>query len=102
MLQDIHWSLGLLGYFPTYTLGSLAAAQLVEACERALGPLEPLLARLELAPIGAWLREHVHRHGSRYPPDELLERATGAPLGERALLDQLRRMCEAAYGTTSN
>jgi carboxypeptidase Taq len=76
-LQDIHWADGLIGYFPTYTLGNVYAAQLFAAAERAVGPLEESFARGEFAPLREWLREHVHRHGMRWPVATLVERATG-------------------------
>jgi carboxypeptidase Taq len=76
-LQDIHWADGLIGYFPTYTLGNVYAAQLFAAAERAVGPLDESFARGEFEPLREWLREHVHRHGMRWPVAELVERATG-------------------------
>ncbi|MBW6455769.1 MAG: carboxypeptidase M32, partial [Trueperaceae bacterium] len=79
-LQDVHWSWGMFGYFPTYSLGTLASVQLWEAMARDLGDLEALVRAGRFAPILAWLVEHVHRHGSRFAPEELLERATGGPL----------------------
>ena len=69
---------GLIGYFPTYTLGNVYCAQLFAAAERAIGPLEDAFARGEFEPLREWLREHVHRHGMRWPVPELIERATGA------------------------
>ena len=77
LLQDIHWSQGMFGYFPTYTLGTMAAAQLFAAAERALGDLEAAFAAGEFAPLLAWLRRNVHAHASRYQAPELIERATG-------------------------
>ena len=79
-LQDIHWYAGAWGYFPTYTLGAMAAAQLYAAATGADGSIEPALARGDFAPLYAWLRPNVHEQGSRYDTDELLERATGRPL----------------------
>jgi carboxypeptidase Taq len=78
-LQDIHWSEGLIGYFPTYTLGNVYAAQLFEAAESALGSLEELFAAGDFSPLREWLRENVHRHGRRYPAPRLIERVTGYP-----------------------
>ncbi len=93
-LQDVHWSCGLFGYFPTYTLGNLYAAQLFAAAENELGGQEESFARGEFAPLLAWLRTNVHRHGSRWPAAELCRRATGGPLGAdafaRALEGRLR------------
>lgn len=97
LLQDIHWAMGLFGYFPTYTLGSMAAAQLFEAAERDLANLDGAFAEGEFGPLLGWLRDRVHRHGSRYTLDELLTRATGRPLSPEPLLAHLRRKLDAAY-----
>ena len=90
-LQDIHWSEGLIGYFPTYTLGNIYAAQLFAAAERAVGPLEESFARGEFAPLLGWLREHVHRHGKRWPVATLIERATGEGPNPAHLIESLTR-----------
>jgi carboxypeptidase Taq len=97
-LQDVHWSCGLFGYFPTYTLGNLYAAQLAAAAARALGDLDGQLARGEFAPLRDWLREHVHRHGRRHEPTELCRLATGAPLSSEPFLAHLERKLAAVYG----
>jgi carboxypeptidase Taq len=80
-LQDIHWGAGSFGYFPSYALGCLIAAQLWETIESELGPREADLRRGEVAPIKAWLAERVHRHGRRLDTIPLLEQATGRGLG---------------------
>ncbi|MBL8728101.1 MAG: carboxypeptidase M32 [Planctomycetes bacterium] len=97
-LQDVHWSCGLFGYFPTYTLGNLYAAQFAAAADRALGGLAPLLRRGEFTPLREWLREHVHRHGRRFPPAELVRRASGAALSATAFLGYLERKLGEVYG----
>jgi len=79
-LQDVHWGAGSFGYFPSYALGCLIAAQLWEAIEEELGPREHDLRRGEVAPIQRWLAEHVHRHGRRLDTIELVETATGRGL----------------------
>jgi carboxypeptidase Taq len=79
-LQDIHWYDGALGYFPSYTLGAMAAAQLMAAARRAVPDLDAALARGDLGPLQAWLRTHVHGLGSRYGFNDLLVHATGKPL----------------------
>jgi carboxypeptidase Taq len=86
VLQDVHWSGGMIGYFPTYTLGNLYAAQLYAAAERDLGDLQAQFRRGEFAPLLEWLREKVHRQGQRYPAKELIERITGAPPSAEPLL----------------
>ena len=89
-LQDGHWAEGLIGYFPTYTLGNLYAAQLFAAARAQLGDLDVQFARGDFATLLGWLREHVHRHGQRYTPKQLVERATGAPPDWRPLIAALR------------
>jgi carboxypeptidase Taq len=79
-LQDIHWGAGSFGYFPSYALGCLIAAQLWEALEAEIGPREEDLRRGETAPIQRWLAEHVHRHGRRLDTIPLVERVTGRGL----------------------
>ncbi|MEZ5144678.1 MAG: carboxypeptidase M32 [Acidimicrobiales bacterium] len=98
VLQDIHWSMGAFGYFPTYTLGNLLAAQLFEAAGAAIGDLDDRLAAGDLAPLLDWLRTNVHRHASRLTAPELIEQATGGPLRADALLRHLRATTEAVYG----
>jgi len=77
VLQDTHWAAGAFGYFPSYALGCLIAAQLWEALERDLGAQDEALARADVAAIRDWLAEHVHRHGRRLDTEPLVERATG-------------------------
>jgi len=98
ILQDIHWAQGVFGYFPTYTLGTMIAAQLFAAAERELGELEEAFARGELRPLLDWLRDRIHRHGGRYETPELVTRATGEPLSADPLLAYLRRNVEEVYG----
>jgi carboxypeptidase Taq len=79
-LQDIHWYDGAFGYFPSYTLGAMAAAQLMAAARRAVADLDLALARGDLAPLIGWLRRHVHGRGSLLGFNDLLREATGKPL----------------------
>ena len=79
-LQDIHWYDGGFGYFPSYTLGAMAAAQLMAAARRAVPGLDAALAQGEHAPLLAWLRTNVHAQGSRLGFNALLQAATGKPL----------------------
>ncbi len=80
VLQDIHWYDGGFGYFPSYTLGAMAAAQLMAAARRALPALDAAFARGDLSPLVGWLRTHVHAHGATLGFNELLRAATGKPL----------------------
>src|SRR5205085_9212422 len=72
-LQDGHWPSGLIGYFPTYTLGNVFAAQLFARAAADLGGLDAAMARGEFAGLLGWLRQHVHRHGSRYTAAGLID-----------------------------
>ncbi len=98
ILQDVHWSAGLIGYFPTYTLGNLYAAQLMEAMARDVGDLPPLVGRGEFQPLLGWLREKIHAHGGCYHPVELIKNACGQPLDSRPLVNYLRSKLEGVYG----
>ncbi|MUW14047.1 carboxypeptidase M32 [Halorubrum sp. CBA1125] len=93
-LQDIHWAHGNFGYFPTYSLGSVMAAQLFSAAEDDVADLEAKIADGEFADLREWLAENVHRHGSRYETNELVKRATGEDFAADAFLDYV----EAKYG----
>ena len=79
-LQDIHWSTGLFGSFPTYTIGNVMSAQWLEAARAQDPAIAAALERGETEPLRAWLQENVYRHGRRFAPDALLERATGRGL----------------------
>ena len=79
-LQDIHWYDGLFGYFPTYTLGAMIAAQLFDAAKRADATILPGIAKGDFAPLLAWLRDNVHSKGSFLSRGEIIEGATGRPL----------------------
>jgi len=90
VLQDIHWYDGYWGYFPTYTLGALIAAQLFAAARRAIPSLVEEIGRGEFAPLLDWLRREVHAQGSLWSTAELVEKATGEPLGTTAFERHLR------------
>ena len=97
-LQDVHWSAGLFGYFPTYTLGNLAAAQWMASARAELGDLDAAFAAGEFAPLLSWLRRHVHGHGATRTPRELLIAGTGKPLGSQAFLEHLQARLLPAHG----
>ncbi len=90
-MQDIHWADGLFGYFPTYTLGNLYAAQLAEVADRELGGLDAAVERGRFTDILAFMRDRVHRHGAMHPTPELMRRATGRELSADALIEHLAR-----------
>jgi carboxypeptidase Taq len=97
-LQDGHWAAAMFGYFPVYTVGNLIAAQLFDRARIELGDLEVAFARGDFGGLLGWLRERVYGHGGRYPVGQLIERATGAPLSDRAFLEGLRRKYGELYG----
>jgi carboxypeptidase Taq len=98
-LQDVHWSFGGFGYFPTYTLGNIMSVQLFEAAKRAHPEIERELGAGEFGTLLAWLRENVHRHGAKYEPGELLERATGSQLDAAPYIRYLQTKYRALYGS---
>jgi carboxypeptidase Taq len=98
VLQDIHWSAGLVGYFPTYTLGNIYAAELMAAAEHDLPNLRAGFAAGQFAELLHWLSERVHKHGRQQTSDALVEQAIGRPPAETALLESLRRRYGPAYG----
>jgi carboxypeptidase Taq len=89
-LQDMHWSDGLIGYFPTYTLGNIYSAQLFKAAERKLGPLNDAFARGEFSSLREWLNENVYRYGHQFSAARIIEKATGTLGNPSALIDSLR------------
>jgi carboxypeptidase Taq len=100
VLQDIHWSAGLIGYFPTYTLGNMFAAQLMEAAERAIPGLGRQMAAGQFGDLLGWLRRQVHASGRTHESEPLVERVTGEPASERWLVESLFRRYGPAYGLT--
>ncbi len=90
-LQDIHWFVGAWGYFPTYTLGAMTAAQLYDAAKRARPEIPSSIGRGDFAPLLAWLSEQVHGQASRWSSTELIERATGRPLDPAIFKAHLER-----------
>ena len=97
VLQDVHWSQGAFGYFPTYTLGTLTAAQLMEAIQDDLPDLPEQIADGRFAPLLDWLRTHIHQHGRVLDAPDLLERATGEALSTEAWLRYARDKFGALY-----
>lgn len=97
-LQDIHWSGGAFGYFPTYTLGNLYAAQFYATARTELGDLDGMIRRGEFLPLKEWLHRKIHREGRRYRAAELVVAVTGEPLTPRHLLSHLTEKYGALYG----
>ncbi len=98
VLQDIHWSQGSLGYFPTYALGNLISAQIWQRMEQDLGDLGAYMARGDFRPLLAWLQERIYRHGSKYEPRELVQRVTGSDIQAGPYLAYLERKYGEIYG----
>ncbi len=96
-LQDIHWSMGAIGYFPTYTLGNLYAAQILAVFKKEHPQWESKIAKGELGFIREWLKEKIHRFGRRYPPKELMQKVTGKPLSEQPYIDYLEEKYRSLY-----
>jgi len=97
-LQDIHWSMGAFGYFPTYTLGNLYAAQFFEQARQDIPALDDHIRRNEHHPLLDWLRENIHRHGRRYRADELVERLTGRALSIKPFVNYVKSKFGEVYG----
>lgn len=97
-LQDIHWSHGSIGYFPTYTLGNLYAAQFYEKAKSEIPGLEDQFARGEFGGLLSWLRQHIHQHGRKYRPRELVKKVTGLEPSSEPLMRHLRAKAREWYG----
>jgi carboxypeptidase Taq len=90
VLQDVHWSGGMIGYFSTYLIGTVASVQIWQAAQRDLPDIEGQVAAGEFTPLREWLGEHVHALGRKYSPQETLRRATGSTIAAQPYLDYLR------------
>jgi carboxypeptidase Taq len=97
MLQDVHWSCGLFGYFPTYSLGNLYAGCLYQALGAAVPGLEAQLAKGDTSAATTWLRENVQQHGGLFEPREVITRACGFEPHEGPLLDYLETKFRGIY-----
>lgn len=96
-LQDVHWSMGAIGYFPTYTLGNLYATQFWAALKRQLPDLDHSFARGEFGPLLAWLRREIHSHGRRFTAPDLCQRVTGESLTALPFMAYLESKLKALY-----
>jgi len=97
-LQDVHWSAGLIGYFPTYCLGNLYSAQFFAKAKKDMPDLPEQMQRGNLKPLLDWLRKNIHQHGSRYRARQLGERVTGQPLSHVPLMDYMKAKYGEIYG----
>jgi carboxypeptidase Taq len=98
VLQDIHWSSGGFGYFPTYTLGNLISVQLYERASAAIPTLPKQMAAGKFDELLAWLRQHIHQHGRKFTAMELLQKATGRGLDPVPYLNYIRAKYSDLYG----
>ncbi len=97
-LQDIHWSMGSIGYFPTYTLGNLYAAQFFDKAKEEIPDLEEQFARGEFSALKTWLNEKIHSHGKRYRAADLCRVVTGKELSAEPLMNHLNSKLRPLYG----
>jgi len=98
VLQDVHWSGGAVGYFPTYSLGNVVSVQLWEQLRTEIPDLDSQLERGEFGELNGWLRENLHRHGRKYTSRETLERITGGGMDPGPYLRYLREKLGEIYG----
>lgn len=97
VLQDVHWSGGMMGYFPTYALGNLVSAQLWECIQRDLPNLEEQIEAGKFDELLGWLREKIHRHGAKFEPQDLVKRVTGSKINPDAYMRYLSEKFSAIY-----
>lgn len=98
VLQDVHWSHGFIGYFPTYALGNLISAQLWETIHKDIPDVEDQIRKGEFSQLLGWLREKIHRHGSKFEAPELVQRITGQPITPQPYIRYLRQKYGEIYG----
>ncbi|WP_128895352.1 carboxypeptidase M32 [Longirhabdus pacifica] len=97
VLQDVHWSMGAIGYFPTYALGNLYAAQMTETMKKQMPQYSDLIRKGDLAPIKQWMTENVYRHGSMYEPNELIQQITDEPLNASYFVNYVKEKFGSLY-----
>jgi carboxypeptidase Taq len=98
VLQDVHWSEGIIGYFPTYALGNIIAAQIWQAVRSDIPDLDDQLGRGEFAPLREWLRDRLHRHGRKFLPADMVQRVTGGSLDVAPYMQYLKSKLGPIYG----
>lgn len=98
VLQDVHWSSGLMGYFPTYTLGNLVSAQIWERISADIPDLSGQIRSGNFDALLGWLRENIHRHGAKFEPQEMVERVTGSKINPTPYLHYLEKKFSDIYG----
>jgi carboxypeptidase Taq len=98
VLQDVHWSAGYIGYFPTYTLGNIASVQFFQKACQDMPMIPSDIERGEFMTLLTWLRDNIHRHGRKYTPTELIQRVVGSPLNAEPYVNYLKRKYTEIYG----
>ena len=98
VLQDIHWSGGMIGYFPTYAIGNLVSAQLWEKIKQDIPDLTDQIRAGKFEALLAWLREKIHRHGAKFEPQELVQKVTGSRIDPAAYIRYLTKKFGEIYG----
>ena len=98
VLQDIHWSSGTIGYFPTYALGTLLSVQFYNQALAEIPEIPAQIERGEFAPLRTWLQEHIYVHGKKFTPAELVKRVTGSELSARPFVEYIRAKYGDIYG----
>lgn len=101
ILQDTHWASGLIGYFPTYALGNVLSVQFFNRAREEHPEIDEEIATGEFATLRGWLEENIYRHGRRFDPQDLVQRATGEPMTTGPYLEYLERKFGALYGLSS-
>lgn len=97
VLQDVHWSEGYFGYFPSYTVGNILSVQFYLSAQKEIPDLEESFQSGKFSPFLEWLREKIHRHGAKFYPGELVKRVTGSTMDPQPLLDYLRDKYSQIY-----
>ncbi|MGD9092263.1 MAG: carboxypeptidase M32 [Anaerolineales bacterium] len=97
VLQDVHWSIGMIGYFPTYALGNLVSVQLWEQINNDISNLDEKMRKGEFAPLLEWLRENIHRHGAKFEPQEMVQRITGTRIDPAPYMNYLQTKFSDIY-----
>jgi carboxypeptidase Taq len=98
VLQDVHWSGGDFGYFPTYALGNIISGQLLQTMQRSIPDWKDQIARGDFGPVKQWLVDNVHQHGDLFDPPVLIKKITGEPLNAQPYLAYLNEKCSWVYG----
>jgi carboxypeptidase Taq len=98
VLQDVHWSSGYFGYFPTYALGSIIASQIWEKTTAEIPDISDRISRGEFDDLREWLRERVHRHGRKFTPADTMERVVGGPIDVGPFIRYLKGKFGEIYG----